>query len=168
MLIRREREADVAAVRAVVVAAFGNDSGPEPIEAPLLDRLRADTGWLPALSLVAVEADGSVVGHVVCTRGAVAGTPALGLGPLAVRPDHQRQGVGSALVHAVLGAAEALEESVVCLLGDPAYYERFGFRPASELGIGAPEEAWGRYFQARALGTAPRGRFSYARPFDDI
>ena len=57
----------------------------------------------------------------------------LALGPLSVRPDRQRQGVGSALMHAVLGAADALGERLVALLGSTAYYPRFGFRPARPL-----------------------------------
>ena len=128
VLIRRERPEDVGAVRAVVAAAFADPEAPErlPVEVDLLDRLRTDPSWLPALSLVAVEAavDGVgedlVVGHVVCTRGAVGGAPALGLGPLAVRPDRQGHGVGGALMHAVLGAAEATGEPLVALLGEPA------------------------------------------------
>src|SRR5512144_2954801 len=118
MLVRRERPEDVEAVRAVVAAAFRRDdalAGPAlPVEVSLLDQLREDAGWLPALSLVALDPDGdTVVGHVLCTRGESAGRPGLGLGPLAVRPDRQRRGVGRALMHAVLGAAEALGEPFV-------------------------------------------------------
>jgi len=139
---------------------------------------------------------GTIVGHVVCTRahvdGAVVDTepghelgaavsatrtepsgplPVLGLGPLGVLPEHQGAGVGSALVRAVLGAAGALGEPLVALLGDPTYYGRFGFRPASELGIDAPGLAWGRHFQALGLNAGPApgpGRFHYAAPFDDL
>jgi putative acetyltransferase len=72
-------------------------------------------------------------------------------------------------VHAVLAVAEAADESLVALLGDPAYYRRFGFRPAEELGIAAPDPAWGVHFQARWLGD-PRtgGTFRYAAPFDRL
>jgi putative acetyltransferase len=141
-----------------------------PGEATLVGWLRADAGWVPELSMVA-EVDGQVVGHVVCTRGTVDGSPALGLGPLSVDPAHQRSGVGSALVHAVLGGADALGEPLVVLLGDPAYYRRFGFRPASEVGIVAPEPAWGDLFQARTLAAhdpALTGTFAYAAPFSRL
>lgn len=166
MEIRRERADDVPAVQALTAAAFrkGDD---EPVEAGLLAELRADAGWLPALSLVAVAEDG-LIGHVVCTRGRVGDAPALGLGPISVAPARQGAGVGSALMHAVLAVAEALDERVVCLLGAPAYYSRFGFRPASALGIDAPEPAWGEYFQARALAEHPRGAFRYAAPFERL
>ncbi|MGH3432352.1 MAG: GNAT family N-acetyltransferase, partial [Thermocrispum sp.] len=104
MLIRREQPADVQAIHAVHTAAFQRpDDRNVPVEAGLVDALRASDAWLPLLSLVACEpADGAVIGHVVCTRAAVAGRPALGLGPLGVLPGWQRRGVGGALMHGVL------------------------------------------------------------------
>ncbi len=171
MLVRREQPDDVETVRSVVAAAFARPEAPDqvPVEVGLLDRLRADEGWLPSLSLVAVWGE-DVVGHVVCSRGSVDGTPALGLGPLAVRPDRQRRGVGAALMHAVLGAADALGEPLVALLGEPAYYDRYGFRAATEYAIAPPDPRWGRYFQVRTL-SAYRplpGTFTYAEPFDRL
>lgn len=170
MRIRRETADDAAAIRAVHTAAFGRDDGPAvPVEVGLVDALRADAGWIPALSLVAVTEADEVVGHVVCTRGRVAETLALGLGPIGVMPGRQRRGVGSALMWSVLGAADALAESVVVLLGHADYYPRFGFRPAADLGIAAPVAEWeGPYFQALALSAHRpeiRGEFRYAEPF---
>ncbi|HWS33730.1 MAG TPA: N-acetyltransferase, partial [Actinoplanes sp.] len=156
--------------RRVTAAAFTRPDAPDPVEAPLVDRLRADEGWLPALSLVAVDGD-EVIGHVVCSRGRVGPAPALGLGPLSVHPGNQRRGVGSALVHAVLGAADALGEPMVVLLGDPGYYARFGFRPAVGHGIDPPVAEWAPYFQVRVLTAydpAVRGTFTYAEPFNDL
>ena len=167
MLVRREGPDDVDAVRAVVGAAFPTpDGAAEQVEVGLLDALRADPGWLPAFSLVAVDPPGEVVGHVVATRGDIDGHPALGLGPLAVRPGRQGRGVATALVHALLGAVEARDEVLVALLGEPAFYGRFGFRPAAEHGVTSPDPAWGRSFQVRALTPdTPRGTFRYAAPF---
>ena len=175
VLIRPERPGDIEAVRAVVEAAFARSEVPAlvPAEVGLLDQLRADPCWLPELALVAVEpgvgvaAGDLIVGHVVCSRGAVDGAPALGLGPLAVRPDRQGQGVGSALMHAVLGAADALGEPLVALLGEPAYYRRFGFRSSSRYGIEPPDSQWGEYFQVRPLAGYKKlhGIFTYAEPF---
>jgi putative acetyltransferase len=72
-------------------------------------------------------------------------------------------------VHSLLAVAEAAGERAAILLGDPAYYCRFDFRPATELGITAPDPAWGAYFQARHLtGPPARGAFSYAAPFDRL
>jgi putative acetyltransferase len=176
--VRREKPADHDAVRALHRAAFGRrgtDRPEEVVEARLTDELRADVGFLPHLSLVAVREDPltgtAVIGHVLATRGWLeqAGVPVLGLGPLGVRPDAQGHGVGSALVHALLAVAEAGDERAVALLGAPAYYRRFDFRPAAELGIDAPDPAWGAHFQARLLtGPAVRGRFRYASPFDRL
>ena len=72
-------------------------------------------------AVVAVTPADEVIGHVLGTRGHVGQDPVVALGPLAVRPDRQKNGVGSALMHAVLGAADALGEPLVALLGDPAY-----------------------------------------------
>jgi putative acetyltransferase len=139
-------------------------------EVRLVDELRAGPWWLPHLSLVAMSPTEVVIGHVMATRASVepSGAALLGLGPLGVEPTSQGRGVGSALMHALLAAAEARDESLVGLLGDPAYYGRFGFVPATELGISAPDASWGAAFQARRLSGAavPGGTFRYAAPFD--
>lgn len=165
MLIRREQPDDIPAITEVHAAAFDTE-----LEANLVTTLRASDAWLPPLSLVA-EDHGRIVGHVVCTRAHIAGVPALGLGPLGVRPSHQKSGVGSALMHAVLGAADALDEPVVVLLGHTDYYPRFGFEPAIRHGIESPDSSWGEHFQARLLSTydsSMRGAFAYAPPFNDL
>jgi putative acetyltransferase len=178
VLVRREEPGDVETVRSVIALAFARPDAPGevPVEVRLLDELRIDESWLPALSLVAAEPpDGKVteqkiIGQVVCTRGTVDGRPALGLAPLAVHPDRQGRGVGSALMHAVLGAADALDEPLVALLGEPDYYARYGFRPSVEYGITAPDTRWGNYFQVRVLSAYRplKGTFAYAKPFDRI
>ena len=119
MLIRRDRPEDHPVIRAVLAAAFADEAPPgkAPVEIALVDALRAGSEWIPQLSMVAEADGGEVVGYVVCTRGWVDGHPALGLGPLAVLPDVQGRGVGAALMHAVLGAADALEEPLVALRG---------------------------------------------------
>lgn len=171
MLIRRELPHDATIIHAVTAAAFASPPTPEPAEAPLVAALRASEAWIPALSLVAVDSGGAVVGHVLCTRGRVGDSPALGLGPLSVRPDRQRTGVGSALMHAVLGAADALDEPLVALLGSTAYYPRFGFRLASEYGITPSDPTWAPHFQVRPLTAyqpTQRGEFTYPEPFNHL
>jgi putative acetyltransferase len=74
-------------------------------------------------------------------------------------------------MHSVLGAGDASREPLVALLGDPAFYRRFGFVAASKLGIAAPDPAWGSHFQARVLSSVPRGltgTFRYASPFAEL
>jgi putative acetyltransferase len=177
LLIRRTTAADRDSIRALTAAAFVSaphaappaDATGDPGEAALVGWLLDEPDAIPALSLQA-ETDDQAVGHVICSRGYVDDAPALGLGPVSVRPDRQGRGVGSALVRAVLGAAQALDEPVVALLGDPGYYARFGFRPAAQLGIVAPEPEWGDYFQALSLGVGPvpTGTFRYAEPFERL
>jgi putative acetyltransferase len=141
MKITPESPTDHAAIRRVNTLAFG-----QPNEADLVDALR-DTVQ-PTISLVAREGE-EVVGHiffspVTVTAGTVtAGTvgegtavwTALALGPMAITPVRQRQGIGSALVAAGLEVCRRRGETVVFVLGHPAFYPRFGFVPASPLGL---------------------------------
>ncbi len=74
-------------------------------------------------------------------------------------------------MHAMIGAADALDEPFIALLGDPDYYRRFGFVASSELGIDPPDPAWGHYFQALPLASwdpAFARPFTYAAPFDEL
>lgn len=139
--IRDEAPADHAAVREINRLAFGG-----PAEADLVDALRERA--TPGVSLVA-EVGGRVVGHLMLSPVTLDGHPelrAMGLAPMAVLPPHQGAGVGSALVHAGLDACRALGTEVVVVLGHPGYYPRFGFAPASRLGLrcvyDAPDEAF--------------------------
>jgi putative acetyltransferase len=175
VLIRCEALGDAGVIRVVTAAAFARagrlPAGEAPPEAALVDELRAGPAWLPGLSLVAVASSGELVGHVLCTRGHVGEAPALALGPLTVRPDSQRRGVGSALMCAIIDAADALGEPLVALLGAPAYYGRFGFRPGADYEITPPRPEWRAHFQVRALSAWQprlRGAFTYPEPFDCI
>jgi putative acetyltransferase len=174
VLIRREARGDEGPIGEVHAEAFAAmyPPGAQPVEHGLVEALRRSDAWIGALSLVA-EVDGVIVGHVCCTRAILlpGGQPVLGLGPLGVRVAHQRHGVGTALMHAVLGAADALDEPLVVLLGHRTYYPRFGFVPAAELGIEPEVPAWAPDFQVRPLTRYQpdlTGRFRYAKPFDDI
>lgn len=169
MIVRRERPGDQAQSRRVQSAAFDKGDG-EPVEATLLDELRVCDGWLPALSWVA-EISGQIVGHNVCTRGYVGTVSCVGLGPIGVAPDVQKSGVGSALMHAMIGAADAVGEPLIALLGNPAYYSQFGFVASSDLGVEPPDLAWGAYFQVLPLTSwrdSISGPFRYSAPFDEV
>lgn len=177
MIVRLERDPDdLAGVFEVHRSAFAAqaeaEGQAEVFEPRLVEQLRGDPGWDPRLSFVA-ESDTSpsstaVIGHVCLTRGDLAGRPVLGLGPIGVLPAEQGRGVGSALLYAALGAAEALGEPGVALLGSADYYGRFGFVPAADLGVESGFPEWGEHFQVRPLTAwSPdlRGLFRYPAPF---
>lgn len=170
MIVRQARPADAASVRGVHALAFAPDDGRPAIEPVLWDRLVEVRADIPALTFVAVV-DDEVVGHVGVSEADIAGRRVPAIGPLGVLPAHQRAGVGSALVHAVVGAAEATGRRVLVLLGSPAYYARFGFRPGLELGVVPPVSAWGDDFQVLRLSAydpSLTGDFSYAAPFREL
>lgn len=141
MEIRPEAPADIAAIHDLVAGCFPSDA-----EARLIDALRA-AGRL-SLSLVAEDA-GGILGHVAFSpmTGLVGG---VGLAPLAVHPAHRRRGIGAQLARAGLVACADLGVGWVVVLGDPAYYGRFGFAPASRWGL-IGEYGGGDAFQALEL-----------------
>ena len=179
MFIRQEGPADAAAIHDVHRQAFASPATADhparngEVEANLVDELRAEGDLVEPLCLVAVAADGNVTGHVAMSRATLDDRPVplVALGPLGVRPAHQNRGVGSALVHASLAAADALGMGGVVLLGHPTYYPRFGFGPAVDHGI-TPPQCWGpQYFMLRRLtawGPGLTGRFRYAPAFERL
>lgn len=162
--IRSTELSDRDAVLAVVRAAFTAD-GHDPREE--LDVV-TDTWSLDAapanLDLVATEGD-TVIGYVLAARGRLHDTEVLGIAPLAVSPARQRAGIGTALMTELMSRAEDDRWPLLLLLGDPRYYERFGFEPASQIGItyaalGGPDS----HFQARRLAAydpALQGTYTY-------
>ncbi|SDE13986.1 GNAT family N-acetyltransferase [Glycomyces harbinensis] len=169
-VIRRETEGDAPLIHAIHDAAFATTEHSSGHEADLVDALRTSGDWVPEYSLVA-EADGKPVGHVVSTYGRLAGERVLGLGPIGVDPALHGKGIGSALMHAAIGAAEARNEPAIVLLGSPELYGRFGFGPAAEHGVEAPDPNWGAYFQIRLLTAwrdALRGTYAYSPAFNEF
>src|SRR5215213_11039057 len=145
MPIRDEMEADHAAVARLHRLAFGGDA-----EARLVDALRRSDAAV--VSLVAQSDDAVVVGHVLLSR-LKAPERALALALLAVLPDRQRQGVGSTLVRTALARAREGGWAAAFVLGDPAYYGRFGFRADAARGYASPHA--GEHFMAVPLGPEP-------------
>ncbi len=131
MIIREELAEDISGVRRVEEAAFGRSG-----EAELVDLLR-QRGAV-TLSLVAVE-DGEVLGHVLFSPGMVTdgkeSWPCEGMGQVAVLPERQRQGIGSQLIEEGLDKCWLRGVQAVFVLGDPAYYGRFGFTRTDRFGI---------------------------------
>lgn len=160
--IRTAEPGDAAAIRAVHLAAF-----PGPDEADLVERLEQDGDVV--LSLVAVEQD-RVVGHVLISRVTAEGDGrsyrAVGLAPVAVLPQRQTAGIGSRLIRDSLERLGNQGEELVFLVGEPAYYRRFGFAAETAAQFASPYA--GPYFMALALGDIDipaAGRADYAPAF---
>jgi putative acetyltransferase len=160
---RSETEQDIAAIRKVLLDAF-----PTPLEADLVEALRDDPAWLPGMSIVAENTDGTVAGYALFTRCHVDNAPALALGPCAVLPNHQRQGAGSAAIRAGIEAARTMGENLILVLGHADYYPRFGFTRASSHGIRPSFEVPDEAMMALVFDntrTIPSGTIVYPAPF---
>jgi putative acetyltransferase len=163
--VRRADAADLEAALAVHRAAFGRDE-----EADMAAAIVESRHFPAELSLAAVV-DDRIAGHVISSWVGLEGSTRqlLQLGPIGVLPELQGQGIGSALVRASLDATRALGEPLLLLEGSPAYYGRFGFVRADELGLLPPPEAlydWA--FQVAVLDETaelPRGRVVYPPTF---
>jgi putative acetyltransferase len=167
MLIRAEDQKDWAAVRAVNVSAFET-----PVEANLVDALRGQAQ--PLVSLVA-EDNEAIVGHILFSPVSLPGHPALrimGLAPMAVVPEHQRKGIGSALVHAGLECCKQLGFGAAVVLGHPEYYPRFGFVPSTRFAIGCeydvPEEVFMVVELQRGFLRGASGKVKYHAAFGNL
>lgn len=164
MIIRVAIPGDAATIRNILRAAFGGDQ-----EANLIDNLRNAGDLL--LSLVAEDA-GQIVGYlgfsrlwIACEAQRSAGSS---LAPLAVAVDRRRRGIGAALVEAGHQRLRSAGESIVFVLGDPAYYRRFGYLTQAAAKFECVYA--GPHFQALALADdAPRtGAIAYAAAFDQL
>src|SRR5215467_11093036 len=146
MNIRSEHVDDQQAIRAVHCASFGDDS-----EADLVDALRRFAS--PLISLVA-EDDLEIVGHILfslVTLETKRDLRLMGLAPMAVTPNRQRQGIGSQLVTEGLRQCLSLNADAVVVLGHPTYYPRFGFVPASRFSIRSVYDVADDVFMIREL-----------------
>jgi putative acetyltransferase len=137
IVVRQEQHSDRAAVLKVHELAFGRLD-----EGKLVERIWDSDTYIPELGLVATV-DNRVVGHVLFSKitidnGECDGRTVLALAPLAVHPDYQKKGVGSALSRQGIEKARELGWNGIIVLGQATYYPRFGFEPASEFGIESP------------------------------
>ncbi len=133
--VRQENPEDIRAIDVVHLSAFEGDD-----EVGLIDSLRASSGFIADLSLVA-EFNGRIVGHVLLTRVRLLkgkekeGLDILALAPMAVVPSQSHRGIGSELVKAAIDKARTLGHKAIVVVGHPEFYQRFGFKSASKLGL---------------------------------
>lgn len=167
--IRPGRPADFSGIRLVNDQAFG-----QPDEAALVDTLHGTVE--PFISLVA-ERDGQIVGHILFTRVTIEShdgskSTAMALGPMAVLPEYQRQGIGSELVRAGLEECRKIGQCVVFVVGHPEYYPRFGFEPARPKGLTCHWDVPDDVFMVAELRAGAlsgrRGLVRYAPAFGEV
>lgn len=160
--IRKEKISDIEKIHDVTTAAFLNAPHTGHTEQFIVKALR-DAGML-SISLVAEQA-GSIVGHVAISPVTISdgSDDWYGLGPISVAPQKQGKGIGSSLMKAALEELENLNAGGCVLLGDPDYYQRFGFKPLPDLILAdVPAE----YFQAVLLhGKQAIGEVTYHESF---
>jgi len=162
--IREEQPTDIDAVRELNRQAFDQEQ-----EGRLVDALR-DAGAV-TLALVAVS-DDAVVGHILFSPLTVGAEEGAALGPMAVRPAYQRQGIGSQLVTQGLARLRQRRCPFVVVIGHPEFYPRFGFGPAAALGLTCDWEVPAEAFMVNVLnaelGGRLRGRAQYRAEFSTI
>jgi putative acetyltransferase len=163
MIIRNEEVGEQASIRQLTEAAFAGAEHSCGTEGAIIDALR-DAQAL-TVSLVAVQ-DGKLLGHVAFSPVRIDDRLCgwYGLGPVSVRPDRQRQGIGCALIREGLARLRAHRARGCVVLGDPKYYRRFGFMHDADLRLaGVPPE----YFMRLTMnGEAPSGRVTYHQGFN--
>lgn len=166
----QETEEDIAAIRELVTVAFDRKS-----EAELIEAIRNSPNFIPQLSIVAKE-NGHVVGHILFSPIVIEAQtktfPALALAPLAVTPIRQRQGIGSQLVKVGLSKCRELNHCIIVVLGDPQYYQRFGFQTASKFAIQAPFSVSDEVFMVREIQPSAlrdiKGIVRYPQYFEEV
>lgn len=165
--IRQERPQDVYSIRKIIEKAFESAEHSDGNEAELVDALRKSSAFIPELSLVA-EVDGRIAGYILFTKITVGGAPALALAPLAVLPEFQRRGIGTALIEEGHKRAAQLGFGWSIVLGSEKYYPKFGYKIAEEFSINVPEGFPSINFMAKKLSpdAAPvSGDVKYAPEF---
>ena len=141
--IRQEEKRDYPAVHTLIEQAFKDIPESDHREQFLVERLRQSPAFIPELSLVA-ELGTEIIGQVILSKVEIVAdhsTPSLGMAPLSVLPNHQKSGIGTALIREAHQRAIRLGYHSVVLLGHPDYYTRFGYRKASTYGICFPFDA---------------------------
>jgi putative acetyltransferase len=169
LIIRSEMPSDLPAIRNVNRLAFGR-----PDEANLVDALRPSLASTDYSQVAVLNSE--VVGHIlfspIVIDSGLTSIPALALAPMAVLPERQGQGIGSALVQDGLAVCQQMGDRIVIVLGHSDFYPRFGFQPASRFNIRAPFEVPDPAFMALELQPgalqAVQGTVRYPAAFDAV
>lgn len=167
VIIRKERKEDYAKIYSVVKRAFQQAEYKDGTEQDLINDLRDGDAYIPDLSLVA-EAGGTVVGHIMFTKAMVGETEVLALAPLAVLPEYQRQGIGTALIREGHRIGRLLGYGYSVVLGSEKFYPRAGYLPADTFGITAPFDVPREHYMVCRLNESAaeiRGVVHYAKEF---
>jgi putative acetyltransferase len=162
VLIRSETNADLSAIAEVTAAAFKTLAISNHTEHFIIEALRAAKAL--TVSLVA-EVDGRVIGHIAFSPVTISdGTRNwYGLGPVSVLPEHQRKGIGKALIQEGLSRLKDMNAQGCCLVGHPDYYKKFGFKNMSGLAHeGVPQEV---FFALSFDGHTPQGNVAFHEGF---
>lgn len=143
MILRRQQPADAGTLRDLFATVYSEG---------FFDSVQADEARIPGMSFVALGDDREVIGHVGAIRGTVDDAPVLALVPPSVDPDHRGHGAGQALMHAILGAAEATDEPLVGVVATPPeWFTQFGFGSGEDYSITPSVGGWKPYFLIRPL-----------------
>lgn len=150
MHIRTEREEDYSQIYEVVKKAFEKAEHSDGNEQDLVEKLRKNKAYINSLSLVCKDND-KIVGYVMFTKNKIGKVTGLTLAPLAILPKYQHRRLGTLLVKSGLKIAKELGYEYVVVLGNPKYYNRFGFVTSKEFGIKSPFDVPSKNFMALNL-----------------
>lgn len=149
--IYQEQESDYQAVENLIQSAFKNAPHSDGTEHLLVGKLRNSPAFIRELSLVAKVGE-QIVGHILFSKIQIGDHTGLALAPLAVLPEYQGKGVGKALIHQGHLVVRELGFDCVVVLGEPAYYGKFGYQTAKPFGISAPLDVPEAYYQVLFFG----------------
>ncbi|QCR33483.1 GNAT family N-acetyltransferase [Lysinibacillus sp. SGAir0095] len=155
ILIRKELTKEYNTTEKVVKKAFLNEEYSDKKEHLLVSRIRKSDSFIPELSLLAIDQDNEIVGHILLSKITIVNddktVDSLALAPVSVIPEHQKKGIGSQLIHAALKKAKEIGYHSVIVLGHKNYYPKFGFKQASLWNIQAPFDVPDEVFMALEL-----------------
>lgn len=155
ILIRKELTEEYNTTEKVVKKAFSNETFSDKKEHLLVNRIRKSDAFIPELSLLAIDQDNELVGHILLSKITIVNddktVDSLALAPVSVIPEHQKKGIGSQLIHAALKKAKEIGYHSVIVLGHKDYYPKFGFKQARLWNIQAPFDVPDEVFMALEL-----------------